>query len=317
MPKIRRMTDQCPRGESIMAHLQAVRTTLQPQQNDYSQLTTYYDEHNQVAWGYMNAAPRPCFTGTLLREIVDWFGDVARRVDDPECADVNYVVVASGHPGIYNLGGDLNLFRQLIEARDRENLCKYAQACIRPLFLNALHLNRPNLKTITLVQGDALGGGFECALSGNILIAERGTKMGFPEILFNLFPGMGAMTLLGRKIGYTKAEKVILSGKLYTAEEMYELGAVDVLVDPGSGEQAVYDFIRKEARQRNGALALRAARELSQPIAHDELMRIAEIWVDAALRLESKDLRMMERLVMRQTGKVETANPGDSVVLSA
>lgn len=300
-----------------MAHLQAVRTALQPQQNDYSQLTTYYDEHNQVAWGYMNAEPRPCFTGSLLREIVDWFGDVARRVDDPECVDVNYVVVASGHPGIYNLGGDLSLFRQLIEARDRESLCKYAQACIRPLFLNALHLNRPNLKTITLVQGDALGGGFECALSGNVLIAERGTKMGFPEILFNLFPGMGAMTLLGRKIGYSKAEKVILSGKLYTAEEMYELGAVDVLVEQGEGEQAVYDFIRKEARQRNGALALRAARELSQPIAHDELMRIAEIWVDAALRLESKDLRMMERLVARQTGKVDAANAGGSAVLSA
>ena len=300
-----------------MAQLQAVRTTLQPQQNDYTQLTTYYDELNQVAWGYMNAEPRPCFTGTLLREIVDWFGDVARRIDDPDSADVNYVVVASGHPGVYNLGGDLNLFRQLIEARDRESLYKYAQACIRPLFLNALHLNRPHLKTITLVQGDALGGGFECALSGNVLIAERGTKMGFPEILFNLFPGMGAMTLLGRKIGYSKAEKVILSGKLYTAEEMYELGAVDVLVEQGGGEQAVYEFIRKEARQRNGALALRAARELSQPIAHDELMRIAELWVDAALRLESKDLRMMERLVARQTGKADAASGSNSVVLSA
>jgi len=300
-----------------MAQLQAVRTTLQPQQNDYSQLTTYYDEINQVAWGYMNAEPRPCFTGTLLREIVDWFGDVARRIDDPECVDVNYVVVASGHPGVYNLGGDLNLFRQLIEERDRENLYKYAQACIRPLFLNALHLNRPNLKTITLVQGDALGGGFECALSGNVLIAERGTKMGFPEILFNLFPGMGAMTLLGRKVGYSKAEKIILSGKLYTAEEMYELGAVDVLVEQGGGEQAVYEFIRKEARQRNGALALRAARELSQPIAHDELMRIAEIWVDAALRLESKDLRMMERLVARQTGKADAVSSSNSAVLSA
>ena len=300
-----------------MAQLQAVRTTLQPQQNDYSQLTTYYDEINQVAWGYMNAEPRPCFTGTLLREIVDWFGDVARRIDDPECVDVNYVVVASGHPGVYNLGGDLNLFRQLIEERDRENLYKYAQACIRPLFLNALHLNRPNLKTIALVQGDALGGGFECALSGNVLIAERGTKMGFPEILFNLFPGMGAMTLLGRKVGYSKAEKIILSGKLYTAEEMYELGAVDVLVEQGGGEQAVYEFIRKEARQRNGALALRAARELSQPIAHDELMRIAEIWVDAALRLESKDLRMMERLVARQTGKADAVSSSNSAVLSA
>ena len=300
-----------------MAHLQAVRTTLQPQQNAYTQLTTYFDPHSQVAWGYMNSEPRPCFTGVLLREIVDWFGDIAKRLDDPEQVDIDYVVVASAHQGVYNLGGDLNLFRQLIEQRDRESLYKYAQACIRPLFLNALHLNRPNLKTITLVQGDALGGGFECALSGNVLIAERGTKMGFPEILFNLFPGMGAMTLLGRRIGYSKAEKLILSGKLYTAEEMYELGAVDVLAEPGEGEQAVYEFIRKEARQRNGALALRAAREISQPIAHDDLMRIAEIWVDAALRLEAKDLRMMERLVARQTGKVESAGSNESVVLSA
>lgn len=300
-----------------MAHLQAVRTTLQPQQNAYTQLTTYFDPHSQVAWGYMNSEPRPCFTGVLLREIVDWFGDIAKRLDDPEQVDIDYVVVASAHQGVYNLGGDLNLFRQLIEQRDRESLYKYAQACIRPLFLNALHLNRPNLKTITLVQGDALGGGFECALSGNVLIAERGTKMGFPEILFNLFPGMGAMTLLGRRIGYSKAEKLILSGKLYTAEEMYELGAVDVLAEPGEGEQAVYEFIRKEARQRNGALALRAAREISQPIAHDDLMRIAEIWVDAALRLEAKDLRMMERLVARQTGKAESAGSNESVVLSA
>jgi DSF synthase len=45
-----------------MAHLQAVRTTLQPQQNAYTQLTTYFDPHSQVAWGYMHPEPRPCFT---------------------------------------------------------------------------------------------------------------------------------------------------------------------------------------------------------------------------------------------------------------
>lgn len=298
-----------------MAHLQAVRNTLQAQQNDFSQLSTYYDEHNQIAWGYMHSEPRPCFTGVLLREIVDWFGEIAKRVDDPSATDVNYVVVASSHPEIYNLGGDLNLFRQLIEARDRDSLLKYAQACIRPLFLNALHLNRANIKTITLVQGEALGGGFECALSGNVIIAERGAKMGFPEILFNLFPGMGAMSLLGRKIGYQQAEKIILSGKLYTAEQMLELGVVDVLAEKGEGEMAVYEFIRKEARQRNGVLALRAAREVSQPISHEELMRIAGIWVDAALRLESKDLRMMERLVAKQNGRSEVPEIASSSVL--
>lgn len=300
-----------------MAHLQAVQNTLQAQQNDYSQLTTYYDEHNQIAWGYMHAEPRPCFTSTLLGELTAWWRGISRRIDNPETADTRYVVLASAHASVYNLGGDLNLFHKLIIERDYDNLLRYAHACIEALYLNAMHLSRPQVKTITLVQGDALGGGFECALSGNVLIAERGCKLGFPEILFNLFPGMGAITLLGRKIGFQQAEKIILSGKLYNAEELYELGVVDVLAEKGEGELAVYDFVRKEAKQRNGVFALRTAREIAQPIVYDELVRIAELWVDAALRLESKDLRMMERLVARQNNKSDTSSTEVSSQLSA
>ena len=298
-----------------MAHLQAVRSTLQPQQTSYTQLTTYFDPHSQVAWGYMHSEPRPCFTPTLLQDLLAWCHAVATQIDDPALPDVRYMVTASSHPGVFNYGGDLNRFAELIVAGERERLSQYAKACIEPLYLNAVHLNRPDLKSITLVQGDALGGGFECALSGNVLIAERGVKMGFPEILFNLFPGMGALSLLGRRIGYQKAETLILSGRLYTAEELHAQGVVDVLAEPGEGEQAVHDYIRREARSRNGALALRAAREEIQPIAYAELMRIADIWVDAALRLEHKDLRMMERLVSRQSGKAESA--ADSHALSA
>jgi len=289
-----------------MVHLQAVGTTLQPQQNANTQLTTYFDPHSQVAWGYMHSEPRPCFTPTLLQELLSWCHDVAAQIDDPDQTDVRYMVTASSCPGVFNYGGDLNRFAELILAGDRDRLSQYAQACIEPLYLNAVHLNRPGLKSITLVQGDALGGGFECALSGNVLIAERGAKLGFPEILFNLFPGMGALSLLGRRVGYQKAEQMILSGRLYLAEELYALGAVDVLAEPGMGEMAVHDYIRRETRSRNGALALRSARDEIQPITYSELMRVSDIWVDAALRLETKDVRMMERLVNRQTGKSET-----------
>ena len=300
-----------------MANLQAVRTTLQPQQNAYTQLTTYFDPHSQVAWGYMHSEPRPCFNPTLLQELLGWCHAVACQIDDPEQPDVRYMVTASSHPGVFNYGGDLNRFAELIAAGNRERLSQYAQACIEPLYLNAVHLNRPGLKSIALVQGDALGGGFECALSGNVLIAERGSKMGFPEILFNLFPGMGALSLLGRRVGYQKAEQMILSGRLYLAEELYELGVVDVLAEPGEGERAVHDYIRREARSRNGALALRSVRDEIQPISYAELMRVADIWVDAALRLEAKDLRMMERLVARQTGKADNVSSGSSALLSA
>lgn len=287
-----------------MSHLQSVKSTLQPETNDYTQVTTYYDEHNGIAWGYMHAEPRPCFSPLLLKELQSWNNHLIDQIDGLE-NPVNYQVCASSTPGIYNLGGDLSLFHKFIEQRDKDALARYAVTCIEPLYLFATHLNRPNLKTISLVQGDALGGGFECALAANVLIAERGCKMGLPEILFNLFPGMGAMTFLGRRVGHQKAERIILSGKLYLAEELYEMGVVDVLAEPGEGEKAVYDFIRKDSKSRNGGLAVRAAREISQPISYDELLRITEIWVDAALRLEAKDLRMMERLISRQSGKSE------------
>jgi DSF synthase len=286
-----------------MPQLQPVRATLHPEDNGFSQLTTYWDQHNGIAWGYMHGDPRACFTPTLLRELLSWAGDMVNSADDPDHPDIDYFVIASSVPGIYSLGGDLDLFTRHIQARDRDALYRYAISCIDCSYATHSHLNRPNVTSIALVQGQALGGGFESALAANVLIAERGCKMGLPEILFNLFPGMGAMTFLGRRVGHHKAEKIILSGKLYSAEELYDMGAVDVLAEPGEGEQAVYEYIRRESKARNGALALRAAREVSQPASYEELIRITEIWVDAALRLSPKDLRMMERLVSRQTTK--------------
>lgn len=293
-----------------MAHLQAVRTSLQPQQNAYTQLSTYFDPHNQIAWGYMHAEPRPCYTPTLLRELLAWGNGMVSAIDDPAETDVKYFVLASSVPDTFSLGGDLSLFMQHIAARDYSGLLHYALSCIDCSYAVHSHLNRPNVTSIALVQGQALGGGFESALAANVLIAERGAKMGLPEILFNLFPGMGAMTFLGRRVGHHKAEKIILSGKLYLAEELYEMGVVDELAEPGEGEKAVYDHIRREEKSRNGMLALRGAREISQPVSYDELTRITEIWVDAALRLTAKDLRMMERLVSRQTSKAETGVEG-------
>jgi DSF synthase len=305
--------DTIIKWESSMSHLQAVKDTLTPQPTGYTQLSTYFDEHNQIAWGYMHSMPRQCYTTSLLHELFTWYSSLTQQIDNPNGTDVKYMVTASLVPGVFSLGGDLSLFKTSIENKDRNALVRYAKACIEPLYMIASHLNRPSLKSITLVQGDALGGGFECALSGNVLIAERGCKMGFPEILFNLFPGMGAITLLGRRIGHQKAEQIILSGKLYLAEDLYDMGAVDVLAEPGDGEHAVYDYIRRETRARNGTLALRTAREISQPISYDELIRISEVWVDAAMRLEAKDLRMMERLVNRQNNK---SRPAESASLN-
>lgn len=154
--------------------------------------------------------------------------------------------------------------------------------------------------TIALVQGEALGGGFEAALSCNVLIAERSARLGLPEILFNLFPGMGAYTLLARRLGPAQAERIILGGRIYSAAEMYDMGVVDILVDDGAGERAVYTYIKKRNKSQNAYQAMQQIRQRYQAIDYQELMDITVLWVDAALQLEDKDLRIMERLTKSQ-----------------
>jgi DSF synthase len=106
-------------------------------------------------------------------------------------APIEYTVLASDVPGVFNLGGDLDLFLRLIEGKDRAGLVAYGKACVHVLHRNYVAHDLP-ITTISLVQGDCLGGGFEAALSSDILVAERHARFGFPEIVFNLFPGMGA-----------------------------------------------------------------------------------------------------------------------------
>jgi len=279
--------------------------TLKPQstqnQNAYTQLTIQHEEEYGLAWYYMHPRPRPCCTLTLISEMQHWFGELAHSSKHD---GVRYIALASDVPGVFNLGGDLELFTQLIRNRDKEGLAHYAIACIDTLMLNHTGLGR-DITTISLVQGDALGGGLEYAISSDVLIAERSAKMGMPEILFNLFPGMGAYSLLSRKIGSRQAEKMILDGRIYSAEDLYEMGVVDVLAEDGQGEAAVYDYVRKEDHSRNGFRSFRAARKCTNPVTYEELVNVGNIWVDAALRLRDKDLRMMERLVKRQSAKAK------------
>lgn len=267
-----------------------------------AQLKTYYDEKYRIGWFLMSAAPRPCFTLQLLDEINGYHQQVKSEMAiNPKKYD--YLVVGSDVPGIFNLGGDLDFFRSLIKQKNRDGLLSYALSCIDILYQNLFHCNL-DLTTVSLIQGDALGGGLEAALSSNLVIAERGTKLGLPEVLFNLFPGMGAYTLIARKAGSVIAERMILSGKLYDAEELYEWGIIDILAEKGEGELALYKHIKAVNRSPNTYKAMREIKDLTNPVTYQELADIATIWADAALALTSKDLRMMERLVHRQNKKV-------------
>ena len=275
---------------------------------NYQQITTRFDSEFGVMWSFMQPEPRPCFNKICLNDLLQHHtylqsaqGEIVAQA---KVQQVNYLVLASGIEGVFNLGGDLSVFRELIMAQDRAHLLEYAKLCIDNLW-TFYNMQAP-ITTVALVQGQAMGGGFESALSAHVLIAEKSAMMGLPEVLFNLFPGMGALSFLSRKIGMQAAEKMVRSGKIYSGEELYQMGVVDVLAEDGQGEYALNNWIKKNHRSLNSSQAINRAKQRVNQLTYEELYDITEVWVDAALRLDERNLKVMDRLVRAQNSKVKT-----------
>jgi len=266
---------------------------------DLGQLEVRWEAASGTLWTYMTPVVRPNFDRGMLRDFQRWQAEIGREFADPQ-EGLKYLVLGSSFPRIFNLGGDLELFARFIEAGDRDGLVRYGRDCVAILHNNLRRLELP-IVTIALVQGDALGGGFEAVLSFNVVVAEKGVKFGLPEIAFGLFPGMGAHSLLSRKVGLARAEEMMLSNRLYTAEEMYEMGLVHVLAEPGRGEEAVRAYIAKNGRRHAGHRGIYQASSLSDPVSLEELNAIVEVWADSALCLSDSDLKLMRRLGSAQT----------------
>jgi len=215
---------------------------------------------------------------------------------------IRFCVSMSKVPGVYNFGGDLPFFVEKVRAGDRDALRSYAHACVTMIHGNSIGWGSSAL-TIALVQGDALGGGFESVISHNIVVAERSVKMGMPEILFNSFPGMGAFSFLTRKLDAVRAERMILSGKVYTAGEMFDMGLVDVLAEDGKGREEVRRIVGDERRYQILS-SFRKVRQRISPVSVQEMYDITDIWVDNVLKSGAADLRKMERLVAAQVRRL-------------
>ena len=297
--------DSAAPGQSLVpAHVEVAS-------HRYDTLAVEVDPEARTYWCTMLPQGRGSFSPQMLqdmrgvqRSIKRMFTERAHEAQRP----FDYFVVNSRVPGTFNLGGDLELFADKIRAGDREALRDYAYTCIKVVHTSHISFDVP-VVTLALVQGDALGGGFECALSMDMIVAERSAKLGLPEIMFNLFPGMGAYQLLSQRIGVRAAEQMILSGRLYTAQKLHEMGIVDVLAKPGEGERAVQAWIADNRRRQNGSQAVYRLRRLINPITRASLDAVAEHWVDAALRLSDRDLRMMAWLVRAQVHRMAVAQP--------
>jgi DSF synthase len=101
---------------------------------------------------------------------------------------------------------------------------------------------------------------------------------------------------------------MITSGTIYTARQLYDSGVVDVITPDGTGHVAVHGFIDKHSRNIAGRQAFERARNAVSPISEEELFRVVEIWADTALKLQERDLKVMDRLIRAQSRNIDQLN---------
>ena len=225
--------------------------TVEPLHRDsaFNTIRIQQDASNDSHWCFMHAQQafadqgyRACFSPRLLRELRLFarqaIDEIGQQAEGNQSHLAHIVLASDTH--VFNLGGDLGLFSQLIRNRDRDGLLHYARECVDSVHLLHTRLH-PNAHTIGLVEGDALGGGFELALA----------------------------------------------------------------------------CIRQNRRIATARLALHRVRDAVAPLSLDELTRITEIWVDTAMQLSDKSLRVMERLVRAQLRRPDPSGEASAAIGSA
>ena len=248
--------------------------------------------------------PIQCYSLAAMSELQQMLDDISANP-----GLVRHFVMTSDVPRVFNFGGDLALFVLLVRAGDAESLKLYGRRCVDLVWWmeNAANLG---IHTTVLSQGDTLGGGLESVLPFHRIIFEKSAQAGFPEVLFNLFPGMGAWDFTIRRSGFAVANEMILSGRLYSADELLYRRVIDVVAEDGQGETALERAVREVDPRLRGTVAALRAQRLAAPIRYETLMAIVDQWAESALGLTDRDLRLMERLARAQARKAGGADEG-------
>jgi enoyl-CoA hydratase/3-hydroxyacyl-CoA dehydrogenase len=190
-----------------------------------------------IAWlanGQMNS---------ISPQVIEDLGKVWQVAKD---TNVRALVVASSNPFLYSAGADIKAFTSM-DAGSGEALIHAAHALLR-------EFGSDGIATIAAVNGLAFGGGCELAMACDMRIAARSAIFGQPEIKLGIIPGFGGTQRLPRLVGENKALEMNLVGDPILAEEAFELGLVNRMVDDHELLDTALAWARKLASQAPVAL---------------------------------------------------------------
>ncbi len=165
-------------------------------------------------------------------------------------------VIITGNGKYFCAGADIEGLMEIKTANDSrhfvtnyQNLFKYISKFPKP--------------TVAAIKGYALGGGLELAISCDLLIASKGTKLGVPEVKLGALPGGGGASRLPKLVGEKVAKEMLFSGEPLPAERMYNLGLVNIIT-----ENDDLDSTALKIGERLAALPFKAISEMKKLTRH-------------------------------------------------
>jgi enoyl-CoA hydratase len=159
-------------------------------------------------------------------------------------------VVVHGGPTAFSAGGDIKEMAAMTHAE----MVRHA-VVLQGAFDAVAAIPKP---VVAAINGPALGGGCELALTADARICGSEARLGLPEVLLGVIPGAGGTQRLPRLIGPARAKELIFTGRQVGADEALELGLVDQVVPPGEVLRAALRWARRF--EKGPALALHAAK---------------------------------------------------------
>jgi len=262
-----------------------------------------FEEKFGILWSLWQEKCPPYFSPALLRDMEYGVSTISNGTF--VAADLfRYFVLRSRRDNIFNLGGDLEFFKQMIISGDREGLLSYAKQSADMMYTLYSGFEK-GVTTVALVQGKCIGGGLEAAVACDYIVAERHSEFCFPEIQLGIFPGMGALPVLARRLNKRDYEDLCHSGRSFSTEELTNMGLIDVVADKGQGEQVIMEWIKKRYGALRSHQTMSCIRKSATQLSRADFHSGLESWVDIVMSLDKRRLALLSLAIDKQHAGVQ------------
>ncbi|WP_103863588.1 crotonase/enoyl-CoA hydratase family protein [Aquimarina sp. I32.4] len=264
----------------------------------------YFREQELLFWKINDKGRIPDFCLKRLeefKEFTSWVKDYFSHPDRP----VKFIVSTLGDNDLYSMRNDLSFVTNSIISKDKSALTLYGYLSVEAMYqiYNSFGLKA---LTVAFVEEDIFGGAFECALAHDFIVAEEQVEFSLPENkLFNMFPGMGAYSLLYRKLNTRDADVILTDRRVYKGRDLYDFGCINKIVEKSSSVKMLFSYIEKIKERFNFEYYHTQCKKSVFSLTKKELLNVTDLWVEAYMDIHPSDLYRMEVMENEQSRKVK------------